>query len=71
MKLKTFFLSLLTAAGLAASPSAFAEALKLLNVSYDPTREFYEEYNDLFTKHWKEKTGQEIVIKQSHGGAGK
>lgn len=48
-----------------------AEKLELLNVSYDPTREFYEEYNPLFIKHWKEKTGQELTIKQSHGGAGK
>lgn len=47
------------------------EPLQLLNVSYDPTREFYEEYNDLFIKHWKEKTGQDIKIKQSHGGSGK
>jgi len=43
----------------------------LLNVSYDPTRELYTEYNSLFAKHWKEKTGQEVTIKQSHGGAGK
>ena len=43
----------------------------LLNVSYDPTREFYEEYNKLFSQHWKATTGQEIVIDQSHGGSGK
>ncbi len=43
----------------------------LLNVSYDPTREFYEDYNKLFIQHWKEKTGEEIVINQSHGGSGK
>src|SRR5690606_16301799 len=48
-----------------------ADSLELLNVSYDPTREFYEELNPLFIKHWKEKTGQDITIKQSHGGAGK
>lgn len=48
-----------------------ADTLELLNVSYDPTREFYEELNPLFIKHWKEKTGQDITIKQSHGGAGK
>jgi sulfate transport system substrate-binding protein len=48
-----------------------ADNLELLNVSYDPTREFYEELNPLFIKHWKEKTGQDITIKQSHGGAGK
>src|SRR5690606_41280779 len=42
----------------------------LLNVSYDPTRELYTEYNSLFAKHWKEKTGQELTIKHSQGGAG-
>ena len=43
----------------------------LLNVSYDPTREFYAEYNATFMKHWKSQTGQEVNIKQSHGGSGK
>jgi sulfate/thiosulfate-binding protein len=43
----------------------------LLNVSYDPTRELYAEYNQAFAKHWKAKTGQEVSIKQSHGGSGK
>lgn len=43
----------------------------LLNVSYDPTREFYQEYNALFAKHWKQKTGQDISVRQSHGGSGK
>lgn len=45
--------------------------LYLLNVSYDPTRELYEEYNKVFIQHWKEKTGEDIVINQSHGGSGK
>jgi sulfate transport system substrate-binding protein len=44
---------------------------ELLNVSYDPTREFYEEYNVLFQTHWKQKTGKEIELAQSHGGSGK
>ncbi|MDD5200049.1 MAG: sulfate ABC transporter substrate-binding protein, partial [Terrimicrobiaceae bacterium] len=43
----------------------------ILNVSYDPTRELYAEYNQAFAKHWKEKTGQEIKIDASHGGSGK
>lgn len=43
----------------------------LLNVSYDPTRELYVEFNAAFTKHWKAKTGQDVTIKQSHGGSGK
>ena len=51
--------------------AASAESVELLNVSYDPTRELYEEYNVLFIKHWKQKTGQDIVISQSHGGSGK
>jgi sulfate/thiosulfate-binding protein len=43
----------------------------LLNVSYDPTREFYTEYNAAFIKHWADKTGKKISIQQSHGGSGK
>jgi sulfate transport system substrate-binding protein len=45
-------------------------ATSLLNVSYDPTREFYSAYNVLFAKHWKAKTGATIVVQQSHGGSG-
>src|SRR5690348_2323055 len=43
----------------------------LLNVSYDPTRELYEDYNQQFAAYWKNKTGQEVTIRQSHGGSGK
>jgi sulfate/thiosulfate transport system substrate-binding protein len=43
----------------------------LLNVSYDPTRELYVEFNQAFAKHWKAKTGQDVIVKQSHGGSGK
>jgi sulfate/thiosulfate-binding protein len=42
----------------------------LLNVSYDPTRELYQEYNAAFAKYWKTKTGQNVTIQQSHGGSG-
>ena len=45
--------------------------VELLNVSYDPTREFYEDFNAAFAKDWKAKTGQDVTIKQSHGGSGK
>lgn len=45
--------------------------VELLNVSYDPTRELYTKYNESFAKYWKEKTGQEVTINQSHGGSGK
>ncbi|VTU25965.1 sulfate ABC transporter substrate-binding protein [Variovorax sp. RA8] len=60
------------AAGIAltASPS-FAQGVTLLNVSYDPTREFYVDYNKAFAAYWKGKTGQDVTIKQSHGGSGK
>src|SRR5262245_35659405 len=47
------------------------ESIELLNASYDPTREFYTEYNDLFAAFWKQKTGQDVLINQSHGGSGK
>lgn len=56
--------------GLGATAAA-AEKVELLNVSYDPTRELYRAYNEEFRKHWKEKTGQDVVIRQSHGGSGK
>ena len=48
-----------------------AKEVKLLNVSYDPTRELYQEYNDAFVKYWKAKTGDDVVVSQSHGGSGK
>ncbi|RKQ17224.1 sulfate ABC transporter substrate-binding protein [Ureibacillus endophyticus] len=47
------------------------ESVELLNVSYDPTRELYEEYNKAFVSHWKEETGQDVTFQQSHGGSGK
>ncbi len=43
----------------------------LLNVSYDPTRELYQEFNTAFAKHWQEKTGDTVTVQQSHGGSGK
>lgn len=48
-----------------------AQAVELLNVSYDPTRELYEEFNAAFAKHWQAKTQQVVTIRQSHGGSGK
>ena len=50
---------------------AWAQPVQLLNVSYDPTRELYSEFNAAFAKQWKAKTGQDVTIKQSHGGSGK
>lgn len=56
----------------AAEPGSTAgSAVELLNVSYDPTRELYEEVNKHFQAYWQQKTGQTVTIKQSHGGSGK
>lgn len=59
----------LIAASLIAS-SVFAKDITLLNVSYDPTRELYRDFNAAFAKHWKEKTGDNVSVDQSHGGSG-
>ena len=48
-----------------------ADSVSITNVSYDPTRELYESYNKIFQEHWKEKTGQDVDVIQSHGGSGK
>ena len=58
-------------AALALSPIAQAADITLLNVSYDPTRELYQDYNTAFSKYWKAKTGDNVTIKASHGGSGK
>jgi len=70
MKLKSFLAPATLAAGLLLAPIAQADTT-LLNVSYDPTRELYQEFNAAFAKHWKAKTGESVVVKQSHGGSGK
>ena len=59
-------IALALAAGLAA-----AKDITLLNVSYDPTRELYRDYNAAFAKYWLAKTGDKVSVKQSHGGSGK
>jgi sulfate/thiosulfate-binding protein len=51
--------------------SALAQPVELLNVSYDPTRELYQELNPIFQREWQSKTGQQVTIRQSHGGSGK
>ncbi|WP_413736557.1 sulfate ABC transporter substrate-binding protein [Sodalis sp. RH21] len=53
------------------SGSALAKDIQLLNVSYDPTRELYQDYNAAFSKYWQGKTGDKVTIRQSHGGSGK
>jgi sulfate transport system substrate-binding protein len=55
----------------AVSPILRAASVELLNVSYDPTRELYQEYNAAFAKNWKAKTGDDVTVQQSHGGSGK
>ena len=56
---------------LGVAAAASAADTTLLNVSYDPTREFYQDYNQAFAKYWKAKTGDQVTINQSHGGSGK
>ncbi|MGZ8153082.1 MAG: sulfate ABC transporter substrate-binding protein [Methylovulum sp.] len=70
MKLTTLLKQLLFSGAVLLSGTALAERT-LLNVSYDPTRELYKEYNQAFTSYWKTKTGEDIKIQQSHGGGGK
>lgn len=50
---------------------AFGKTVSVTNVSYDPTREMFEQYNKIFEDHWKEKTGDDVEVIQSHGGSGK
>ncbi|EDY22154.1 sulfate ABC transporter, periplasmic sulfate-binding protein [Chthoniobacter flavus Ellin428] len=69
MILKSLLASL--AATLSLASLASAETVTLLNVSYDPTREFYQEFNAAFAKHYKGETGKDVNVKQSHGGSGK
>ena len=73
MILKQFVLTLALLTGIAGFNSSIqaAESVSLLNVSYDPTRELYQEFNAAFAKHWLAKTGQTVTIKQSHGGSSK
>ena len=68
MKLKFFLASVLA---LALAAGAAAKSIELLNVSYDPTRELYVDYNKAFATYWKAKTGDDVTVKQSHGGSGK
>ncbi len=65
------FLKLFVLLGSAFVIAAQAKEIKLLNVSYDPTRELYAEYNTAFAQYWKTKTGDDVVVSQSHGGSGK
>jgi len=67
MSIRRFALAALAGALFASQ----VQAVELLNVSYDPTRELYQQYNAAFAKHWKAETGEDVSIKNSHGGSGK
>ncbi len=69
-KISTYLSTLAVIMGTAIPTLAGAD-VTLLNVSYDPTRELYQDFNKAFAKYWKAKTGQNVTIKQSHGGSGK
>jgi sulfate/thiosulfate transport system substrate-binding protein len=69
-KYRPVIIKLLFAALLLVAPCTLAaDTITLLNVSHDPTREFYNDYNAFFATYWKDKTGQDVIIKQSHGGS--
>jgi sulfate/thiosulfate-binding protein len=70
--MRTLALTLLIAGAAGSYTGQIApKPVTLLNVSYDPTRELYEDFNKQFAAYWREKTGQEVKIRQSHGGSGK
>src|SRR3981189_262537 len=71
LRTAAIFASAVLILGLGARTSSRPASVKLLNVSYDPTREFYEEYNKAFAAYWKSKTGDNVIVNQSHGGSGK
>lgn len=72
MKLSKFTAALFASSfTLAISSSSFAVDVTLLNVSYDPTRELYQDYNKAFAKYWQAQTGDRVSVKASHGGSGK
>jgi sulfate/thiosulfate transport system substrate-binding protein len=66
-----FALLVLTGCGGKSDEDASKRTQALLNVSYDPTRELYQEYNEAFRKHWRDATGRDLKIQMSHGGSGK
>ncbi|MFO1369192.1 MAG: sulfate ABC transporter substrate-binding protein [Marinagarivorans sp.] len=68
--MRLFTQIILLAATTFAAAASFAKEVKLLNVSYDPTRELYREYNSAFAKYWQAKTGDTLTVEQSHGGSG-
>ncbi|MBX3705279.1 MAG: sulfate ABC transporter substrate-binding protein [Pseudomonadales bacterium] len=69
--MRTRILPLLALLALTAAPlPGRTDTIQLLNVSYDPTREFYQDFNAAFARHWEAETGDRVVVRQSHGGSG-
>src|SRR5438093_7230657 len=60
----------ITILGVVATAASLAAQSTLLNVSYDPTRELYQDFNAAFAKYWQATTGQRVAVKQSHAGSG-
>jgi len=71
MKAHRAWLAAVVSLGIGAGSAFAGRTVTLLNVSYDPTREFYKEYNAAFAAYWKQQTGDDVVVNQSHGGSGK
>jgi sulfate transport system substrate-binding protein len=71
MKKSLFAIALLATFSITVPISAYAKDITLLNASYDPTRELYQDYNAAFSKYWLAKTGDKVAVKASHGGSGK
>jgi sulfate/thiosulfate-binding protein len=69
--MKTYLKTLMLLLAVSTVGYAPAKDIKLLNVSYDPTRELYQDINKAFAKQWKDKTGDNVTVEQSHGGSGK
>src|SRR6185312_1029932 len=69
--MKTFLNTFILLLAVSITGYAPAKEIKLLNVSYDPTRELYQDINKAFAKQWKDKTGDTLTIEQSHSGSGK
>lgn len=65
-----FVVGVFTGCGSSKKSASSSKTVEITNVSYDPTRELYEAYNVQFAKYWKEKTGQDVKVTQSHGGSG-
>jgi sulfate/thiosulfate transport system substrate-binding protein len=71
MKQRLILPTIMGLALLLGKPASAQKSITILNASYDPTRELYQEYNEAFSKYWQSKTGEKVTVQQSHGGSGK